>query len=58
MADPELSSLASSLDELSRRISALAEVAQSAGDDERAGDLFTVERSLTTALRRLRKAAG
>lgn len=54
---PELSSLSSSLEDLAKRVTALAEGAQHDGDDELASDLFSVERTLTTALRRLRRAA-
>ncbi|MGH9108564.1 MAG: hypothetical protein ACRDY3_03695 [Acidimicrobiales bacterium] len=54
----ELSSLASSLTELTRRVTALAEHARSAGDAETANELFTVERALNGALRRLERAAG
>ncbi len=58
MPDPpssaELASLTSSLEELSRRVTGLAE---RAGDDEGlSGELFAVERALTGALRRLRRA--
>lgn len=54
-ARTELSSLASSLDELSRRITALADRAQREEDDELATALFGVERSLQGALRRLQR---
>jgi hypothetical protein len=54
-ARTELSSLASTLDELSRRITALADRAHGERDDELATALFGVERSLQGALRRLRR---
>lgn len=54
-ARTELSSLASTLDELNRRITALADRAQGERDDELATALFGVERSLQGALRRLRR---
>lgn len=53
----ELSSLTSSLSELTKRIAALADTAQADGDADLAHDLFSVERSLTGALRRLARAA-
>lgn len=49
----ELSSLASTLEELTRRVTALAEQAQAKDDDVLAAELFGVERALTGALRRL-----
>jgi len=52
----ELSSLSSTLDELTRRVTALAEGARDAGDEELAVELFAVERSLAGALRRLLRA--
>jgi hypothetical protein len=53
---PELASIATLLDELTRRVGSLAE---GIGPDEEdlAGELFGVERSLAGALRRLRKLA-
>lgn len=53
----ELSSLATALDELTRRITAGAEAAQAAKDEEVATELFAIERSLTTANRRLSRLA-
>jgi hypothetical protein len=50
----EIGSLATTLEELTRRVSTLAEGA-GAEDEELAMELFGVERSLTGALRRLRK---
>ncbi len=52
----EIGSLATTLEELTRRVSSLAEAA-SADDEETAVELFGVERSLSGALRRLRKLA-
>ncbi len=49
----ELSSLASTLDELTRRVTALAEQARASEQDDMASELFGVERALTGALRRL-----
>jgi len=54
----ELSAIASSLEELLRRITALAESAQAEDNEELASELFTVERSLHGALRRLRRAGA
>ncbi|HXW39449.1 MAG TPA: hypothetical protein VEJ44_07120 [Acidimicrobiales bacterium] len=53
----ELSSLATALDELTRRVTAGAEAAHSARDEEVATELFAIERSLTTANRRLGRLA-
>lgn len=53
----ELSSLSSTLDELTRRVSSLAEEAAAAGTDDVATELFGIERALSGALRRLRKLA-
>ncbi|HUZ11008.1 MAG TPA: hypothetical protein VMU76_12660 [Acidimicrobiales bacterium] len=53
----ELSALHTSLDELLRRVTALAEQARAEDDENLASELFTVERSLNGALRRLRRAA-
>jgi hypothetical protein len=49
----ELSSLVSALDELTRRVTALAESATSSKDEEASRELFAVERSLSGATRRL-----
>lgn len=51
----ELSSLASTLDEVTRRVTALADQARADTDDELAAELYGVERALTGALRRLRR---
>lgn len=49
----ELSSLAASLETLTRRVSLIAEAADEEGDDSAATDLFAVERALEGAQRRL-----
>ena len=49
----ELSSITSTLDELTRRVTALAEQARANEEDDLAAELFGVERALTGALRRL-----
>jgi hypothetical protein len=51
----ELSSLATALDELSRRVTAHADAADVAKDEETARELFAIERALNTANRRLAK---
>lgn len=56
-ARAELSSLASTLTDLTRRVTGLAEEARDEGDAEVATELFTVERALNGALRRLERAA-
>lgn len=54
----ELSSLATALDELTRRIGAIADRAAGQHDDEVAAELFAVERALTGAGRRLNRLTG
>ncbi len=49
---PELSSLAATLDDLTRRVSVMAE-ASAAGDETLSAELFEIERDLRTAARRL-----
>jgi hypothetical protein len=49
----ELSSLSTALDELTRRVTAHAEAADTAKDEEVARELFAVERAMTSANRRL-----
>jgi hypothetical protein len=49
----ELSSVATALDELTRRIVGIADQASSDHDDETASELFAVERALRGANRRL-----
>ncbi len=51
----EISSLASTLTELHRRVTSMAESAVASGDEDIAHELFFVERSLGGALRRLRR---
>jgi hypothetical protein len=51
----ELSSLSSTLQELNDRVTAMAESAQSDGNEDMARELFAVERSRGGALRRLRR---
>ena len=53
----ELSSLATALDELTRRVTVHAEAADAAKDEESARELFAIERSLATANRRLARLA-
>ncbi len=53
----ELSSLATALDELTRRVTAHADSADAAKDEETARELFAIERALTSANRRLSKLA-
>lgn len=51
---PELSSVSTALDELTRRLSAMADAA-AGGDETLATELFEIERSLQGAQRRLAK---
>jgi hypothetical protein len=53
-ARAEIGSLATTLDELAKRVTSLAESAQHE-DEELAHELFGIERALSGALRRLRK---
>ncbi len=53
----EISSLSSTLQELHDRVTSMAESALSRGNEEMAHELFSVERSLGGALRRLRRFA-
>ena len=53
----ELSSLATALDELTRRVTVHAEAADAAKDEETARELFAIERSLASANRRLARLA-
>ena len=48
----ELSSLAATLDDVTRRVSAMAE-ASAAGDETLSAELFEIERDLRAAARRL-----
>jgi hypothetical protein len=54
----ELSSITSTLSELTRRVTTLAERARQGADEDLATDLFSVERGLSGALRRLERATG
>jgi hypothetical protein len=49
----ELSSIATALDDLARRVTAHADAADLAKDEETARELFAIERSLSSANRRL-----
>ena len=53
----ELSSLASTLAEVTKRVTSLADGAREEGDEVLATDLFAVERGLAGALRRLSRVA-
>ncbi len=53
----ELSSLATALQELTDRVTAMADGANKAKDEGAAADLFEVERALRVASRRLTKLA-
>jgi hypothetical protein len=55
VADPELSSITSTLTELSKRIEALAASHEKDGKSDVAVDLYEVERSLNASVRRLTK---
>lgn len=54
----ELSSITSTLADMSRRVTALAEQARDGGEADLATDLFSVERGLAGALRRLERATS
>ena len=54
----ELSSIATALDELCRRVTAHADAADVDKDEETARELFAIERSLTTANRRLSRLSA
>ena len=56
-AAAELSSLATALDELTQRISGMADDAAAQQRDDIASELFEVERALAGASRRLMKVA-
>ncbi|MDP1794439.1 MAG: hypothetical protein Q8K63_09920 [Acidimicrobiales bacterium] len=58
MADAELSSLTSMLDDVRRRVVALAEAKESGGQGDAAHELYEVERSLNQAIRRMTKMLG
>jgi hypothetical protein len=57
-ARAELSSIASTLTDLSQRVTALAERSRDGGEADLAAELFAVERDLRGALRRLSRASS
>jgi hypothetical protein len=54
----ELSSLSTALDELTRRVTAHADAADAAKDEEAARELFAIERALASANRRLSRLSA
>jgi hypothetical protein len=52
---PQLSTIASSLDDLTRRITELADSRAGEPDDDLASELYEVERALQHATRRLQR---
>jgi hypothetical protein len=54
----EVSSIASSLAELSRRVGVMAEAASGRKEEQAATELFGVERALLTAGKRLERLLG
>lgn len=58
MPDAELSSLASTLEDVKKRVVALAEIKESSGEGDTAHELYEVERSLNAAVRRMNKMLG
>ncbi len=54
----ELASLATALDELTRRVTVHADAAGASTDEETARELFAIERALATANRRLARLAS
>ncbi|MHB8682174.1 MAG: hypothetical protein ACYDA2_08800 [Acidimicrobiales bacterium] len=54
----ELSSIATALDELSRRVTSHADAADTDKDEETARELFAIERALTVANRRLSRLSA
>ena len=55
MADPELSSITSTLEELAKRIEKLAVSHEQDGRPDVAVDLYEVERAINASVRRLTK---
>jgi len=51
----ELSSLMSTMEDIGRRVAAMAETSRASGDEDQAIDLYEVERSIRSAVRRLAK---
>lgn len=54
----ELSSIASLLEQLTARVTAMGDAAVAAHEDDLAAELYGVERSLSTAQRRVERLAG
>jgi hypothetical protein len=54
----EISTLSTTLEELTKRVTALADAAADVQNDELATELFGIERALSGALRRLRRLSG
>ncbi|HUP70625.1 MAG TPA: hypothetical protein VM142_12545 [Acidimicrobiales bacterium] len=54
----ELSSISTALDELSKRVTAIAEDYAGSRRDDLASELYRVERALATASRTLARAVG
>jgi hypothetical protein len=53
----ELSSLASAVEELTQRVTLMADAAAAAKDENAAADLYDIERNLRSAARRLSRLA-
>ena len=58
VADAELSSLTATLDDVRKRVVALAEAKESGGQGDAAHELYEVERSLNQAIRRMSRLVG
>ncbi|HXY45217.1 MAG TPA: hypothetical protein VEH29_13595 [Acidimicrobiales bacterium] len=54
----ELSSITSSLDQITRRVAAMAEQANDDGEETVSAELFSAERALQAAGRRLERLIG
>ncbi len=54
----ELSSIATALDDLTKRVTSHADAAHADKEDDIAQELFAIERSLNTANRRLMRLSG
>jgi hypothetical protein len=54
----ELSSLSTALDEITKRVTAIADEYTSARREDLAGELYAVERSLLNAARRLHRVSS
>jgi hypothetical protein len=57
-AAAELSSMTTALEDVSRRVAAIADDYQAAKRDDLAAELYEVERSIATATRRLTRVAA